>query len=81
MIKGNANDKTRHLIVWEVPTSGSNAFVEMYINPENLTVDDKKAQIQPSSKSKLFSLASLATYGHNLGGWESILLIEVLKVR
>lgn len=40
--KGNANDKVRHLIVWEVPTSGSNAFVEMYINPENLKVDDKK---------------------------------------
>jgi len=41
-MNANANDKVRHLIVWEVPTSGSNSFVEMYINPESLKVNDKK---------------------------------------
>ena len=52
MTKGNANDKVRNLIVWEVPTSGSNSFVEMYINPENLKVDDKKLIQKTRRKSK-----------------------------
>jgi hypothetical protein len=42
MANANANDKVRKLIVWEVPTTGSSAFIEMYINPDNLEIKDSK---------------------------------------
>lgn len=42
MINSNSNDKVRTLIVWEVPVLGSTAFVEMYVNPQNLKISDKK---------------------------------------
>lgn len=42
MTKANSNDKVRHLIVWETPATGSNAFVEMYINPTSLNFTETK---------------------------------------
>lgn len=42
MNKANANDKVRTLIVWEIPTVGSPAFIEMYVNPESLSIKDSK---------------------------------------
>jgi hypothetical protein len=42
MVHANANDKVRHLIVWEVPSVGSPAFIEMYLNPESINIQNSK---------------------------------------
>jgi hypothetical protein len=42
MSKANSNDKVRHLIVWETPATGSNAYVEMYVNPTSLKFSSQK---------------------------------------
>ena len=42
MANSNARDNRRTLIVWEIPATGSNKFVEMFLNPEQLTINDKK---------------------------------------
>jgi hypothetical protein len=42
MSKAHSNEKVRSLIVWELPSIGSNAFIEMYINPDKLNIKDAK---------------------------------------
>lgn len=44
MAQAHANEKIRNLIVWETPAAGSGAFIEMYINPENLSIKENKVQ-------------------------------------
>lgn len=50
MGKANANDKVRHLIVWEVPSVASPAFIEMYINPTNLDFAERKLITETRTK-------------------------------
>lgn len=50
MSKAHSNEKVRSLIVWELPSIGSNAFIEMYINPDKLTI--KEAKITQLQKTK-----------------------------
>jgi len=50
MAKANANQRTRTLIVWEIPAVQSPSFVEMYINPNNLAIQDNK--LQSTTKTK-----------------------------
>lgn len=42
--KAHANEKSRNLIVWETAAIGSGAFIEMYVNPTNLKITEKKIQ-------------------------------------
>ena len=42
MTHSNSNDKVRHLIVWEVPSVGSPAFIEMYLNPSSIDIQSSK---------------------------------------
>lgn len=38
----NTREKTRTLIVWEVPAVPSPAFIEMYMNPQQIQIQEKK---------------------------------------
>lgn len=46
----NARDKTRTLIVWEVPTQPTPFFIEMYINPNNITIQERKLITEQRTK-------------------------------
>jgi len=50
MTNANSNDKVRHLIVWETPATGSNSFVEMYVNPTSLKFSESKTIISTRTK-------------------------------
>lgn len=49
-MNANARDKVRTLIVWEVPSVGSPGFIEMYINPNNMQMTERKLITEQRTK-------------------------------
>lgn len=49
-MNANARDRVRKLIVWELPSVGSPGFVEMYINPNNIAITERKTITEQRTK-------------------------------